>query len=232
MLGMESGSTILFFGFSADPPHSGHIEMVNGALTGLARRGIGINRTLVVPTFRRNPVGVRKDRLPSTFPQRLKLAQLAFDGIADVSDIERTLVADSDQPNYTATTLQAILGQAEGATEIYLLLSSEFFSGDAPQFERWHQVATLLQLATLLIVPRSGHSVSFDYLVTLKQRGGSIIFLDEVTLPAVSSSTVRERLLAGDSAETLAEHDILPIAVAQWLSQHGRSLQQSWLADD
>ena len=117
-----AGQHRLVFGLSADPIHVGHVEMVAQSATALIALGYCLTEVLLIPVYRRNPVGVRKDRLPQTYPQRLEMCRLAAAEVAErlfrrdvgvrACTIEADLARESELPNYTADTLSAL--RAEG----------------------------------------------------------------------------------------------------------------------
>lgn len=223
-------SSTLIFGLSADPPHQGHVAMVAQSFAGLCARGYSVTRALLVPVYRRNPVGAVKERLPETYHHRFVMCVLLARRIAQwlgvdprwvgVSDVEARLARDRAIPNYTAETLAVLKVRAGPGTRLIFLISSELVSGAAPQFGRWHAPHAILRHASLAICPRPGYPLNARFVGALARQGADVIRLPEVQTPAISSSVLRERLRAGASPLALAYHGVLPLAVAHYLENH------------
>lgn len=225
---MTDASTLIL-GLSADPIHPGHIEMVVQSYRGLCDRGYDVARILLVPVYRRNPVGPKKLHLPFTYHHRYMMCGLAAQEIAQqlgldidrvvVSDVEAQLAADRERPNYTAETLTA-LKLRYPQDQLIFLISSELVSGAAPEFGRWYQPERILELAALAICPRPGYEPNRTFVAALAQQGGRVIFLPEVATPDISATELRDRLVTGESPLTLEAEGMLSPAVARYLHAH------------
>jgi len=119
----------LFYGFSADPVHQGHIDLVTAAVAELAGRGYAIPLVLLVPVYRRNPVGEQpKQGLPETYQYRVRMAELAAGVMSErlagtgcavkVSRAARELAERSGGPNYDLETLRYIKDHLEPGGEL------------------------------------------------------------------------------------------------------------------
>lgn len=220
----------LVFGLSANPAHSAHVLLVCEAVQALAARGFEVARVLVVPVYRRNPVGSDKAGLVKTYEHRVRLCELAAEEmqacltgtetVVEVSRIAKWLSEASGEPNYTAETLAALREAAPPDAELMFLMSSDLVAGAEPEFARWYRLDKLTALATLVVCPRPGYTPNWDFLATLKQRGARVIYLDEVQTPEVSATEIRERLAAGENPKTLSEEGLLPASVAAYLQEH------------
>lgn len=220
----------LIFGLSADPVHTGHIEMVAQSADRLVERGYHLAEVLLVPVYRRNPVGARKGRLPETYPHRFEMCRLAAQDITErlqcdsvevlVSSIEAELARDNDKPNYTAETLTALGTGSPPDAGLIFLISSELVSGPNPQFGRWYRPDTILALATLAICPRPGYMPSDSFLQSLVTRGADVIVLSGISPPDISATELRAKLRAGVSPLVLADQGVLIPSIARYLVEH------------
>jgi len=224
----------LFYGLSADPVHQGHIDLVTAAVTELGDRGYAIPLVLLVPVYRRNPVGDQpKNGLPETYQDRVQMSELAAGVMGrrlagtgctvKVSLAARDLAMRSGEPNYDLETLRYIRDQQEADGELLYLMSAELVSGPEPEFGRWHQPAELARIATVAIAPRPGYPPNASFLAGLTAEGARFIFLNSVVTMDISSSQIRERLIAGTDPGLLAREGVIPEPVADYISRH-RSL--------
>lgn len=221
----------LFYGLSADPVHQGHVDLVTAAVTELSDRGYAIPLVLLVPVYRRNPVGEQaKNSLPETYQDRVQMSELAAvvmgRGLAGlgctvkVSLAARELAGRSGGPNYDLETLRYIRDQGEADGELLYLMSAELVSGQEPEFGRWYRPVELARIATVAIAPRPGYPPNVNFLEGLTAEGGRFIFLDSVVTMDVSSSQLRERLIAGADPLLLAREGAIPAPVADYISRH------------
>jgi len=224
----------LFYGLSADPVHQGHVDLVTAAVTELHDRGYVVAEVLLVPVYRRNPVGEQpKNGLPATYEDRVRMTGLAAAAMSErlagtglavtftVSLAARELAMRSGGPNYDLETLRYVRKEAEG--ELLYLMSAELVSGPDPEFARWHQPVELARIATLTIAPRPGYPPNTSFLKVLTAEGGRFIYLNSVVTMDISSSQIRERLVAGDDPRVLAREGAIPWPVADYIGEH-RSL--------
>ncbi len=221
---------VLVFGLSADPIHIGHVETVTQAYQALSKLDIPVTRILLVPIYRRNPVGAEKSRLPATFTARYVMCALAAREIrqrlglspqaVSVSDLEARLARERRMPNYTAETLTLLKLRTAPNTGLLFLLSSELVAGEVPQFSRWYHPLAIARLALLAIVPRPGYEANRRFLSALHQRGAHVVMLEDVHTPAISSSEIRRRLRHGESVAALASQGLLTPLVARFLSRY------------
>jgi nicotinic acid mononucleotide adenylyltransferase len=221
----------LFYGLSADPVHQGHIDLVTAAVTELSDRGYAIPLVLLVPVYRRNPVGEQpKNGLPETYQDRVQMSELAaglmgkrLAGLGctvKVSLAARDLAMRSGGPNYDLETVRYVRKQKEAEGELVYLMSAELVSGPEPEFGRWHKPAELARIATVAIAPRPGYPPNANFLQVLTAEGGRFIFLNSVVTMDVSSSQLRQRLIAGADPELLAREGAIPAPVASYIERH------------
>ncbi len=220
---------LLVFGLSADPLHEGHVSLVVQAVPALRRRDFTLAGVLLVPLYRRNPVGSSKAGLPQTFAHRLALCRLGAEEIhhrleelppVRASRIEERLARGREAPNYTAETLATLDRRIDPACGLIFLLSADLLAGAEPEFARWREPERIARLATLALAPRPGYAVNRAYVRHLEAEGGRVVLLDEVETPAVSGTELRRRLHAGEPPARLAEEGLLPPGVARYLEDH------------
>lgn len=224
----------LFYGLSADPVHQGHIDLVTAAVTELEGRGYAISLVLLVPVYRRNPVGEQpKYDLPETYEDRVQLAELAagviskhlagtgiLNCVVTVSRAARELAVRSGGPNYDLETMRYVRDRLEPGGELLFLMSAELVSGPDPEFGRWHEPAEIARLATVAIAPRPGYPPNTNFLTALTAEGGRFIYLNSVVTMDISSSQIRERLTAGADPHVLAGEGLIPAPVADYIARH------------
>lgn len=221
----------LFYGLSADPVHQGHVDLVTAAVTELSDRGYAIPLVLLVPVYRRNPVGEQaKNSLPETYQDRVQMSELAAGLIGrrlaglgctvKVSLAARDLAGRSGGPNYDLETLRYIRDQEEADGELLYLMSAELVSGQEPEFGRWYRPVELARIATVAIAPRPGYPPNANFLAVLTAEGGRFIYLNNVVTMDISSSQIRERLMAGADPAELAREGAIPGPVAGYIGRH------------
>jgi nicotinic acid mononucleotide adenylyltransferase len=221
----------LFYGLSADPVHQGHIDLVTAAVTELRGRDYDISLVLLVPVYRRNPVGEQaKHGLPETYEDRVQMAELAAGVLGErlagvgcavkVSQAARELAERSGGPNYDLETLRYIRENEAPGGELLFLMSAELVSGPDPEFARWHEPVEIARLATVVIAPRPGYPPNMNFLAGLTAAGGRFIYLHNVVTMDISSSQIRERLTAGADPDVLAGEGAIPGPVARYIGRH------------
>ncbi|HEY1618949.1 MAG TPA: nicotinate-nicotinamide nucleotide adenylyltransferase [Streptosporangiaceae bacterium] len=224
----------LFYGLSADPVHQGHIDLVTAAVTELDGRGYEVSLVLLVPVYRRNPVGEQpKYGLPETYEDRVQLTELAAGvmskhlagtGILNctvtVSRAARELAMRSGGPNYDLETLRYLRDRLEPGDELLFLMSAELVSGPQPEFGRWHEPVEIARLATVAIAPRPGYPPNTNFLDGLTAAGGRFLYLNSVVTMDISSSQIRERLTAGADPHVLAGEGLIPAPEADYIARH------------
>ncbi len=174
-------------GGSFDPPHMGHVLLAAAGLT-----AHGLDEVWLVPC-RCHPFG----KTAAAFAQRVAMCRLAvapLGGRVRVETIEQELGRD-DEPSFTVDTVAA-LRERHGDIAFRLLIGSDLLA----ETQQWRDSERLVQMAPLVVVPRMGHE---------SVEGPE-------TLPALSSTAVRERAASGDSLEGW-----VPRAVAAHITREG-----------
>ena len=232
---------LLVFGTSADPIHAGHIRLVIEAVRALQARGEQVDEVMMMPVFRHhNLQDMVKRSLPLTFEHRYDLSQLAADEIKrvlgqqglkiSVSRLEEELAQKSNRPNFTAETLTSLRQQINPGLKIAFLIGVDSFSGDEPSFGQWYQWDRLLETTMLVISPRQGFEPNFGYLQFLEEQGADLVYLEELSIPEISSREIRARLEAGESPEALAAENLISPESAAYIRAH--DLIKVWITLD
>ena len=192
------------YGGSFDPVHFGHLRC---ALE--VRRQLGLDELRFIPSgdppHKADPRASASDRI-----KMLDLAIARSPGlIIDSREIERKTTS------YTIDTLEEIKNEYPDAS-LTLVIGTDQFS----VFDTWHRWQELLTLTELAVMERPGEQLSDLADSLLAGEYGSQITLCPVTQLDISSTRIRNDLLAGTDIQFL-----LPCAVRQYISQH--SLYQS-----
>ena len=234
---LDKRPILLVFGTSADPIHAGHVRLVTGAVRALQARGEQVAEVMLMPVFRHhNLQDMVKRSLPLTFEHRFDLCQLAADEIfrelgqpdlkISVSRLEEDLAQRTNRPNFTSETLASLRQSVSPGLKIAFLIGVDNFSGDEPSFGQWYQWEHLLETTMLVISPRQGFEPNFRYLQFLEDQGADLVYLEELSIPEISSREIRARLEAGESPEDLASEGIISHEAAAYIRTH--NLIQVW----
>ena len=140
MTGSETraGRRIGVFGGAFDPPHLGHVALVQEALVQLA-----LDEVRVIPTGQ----SWHRQRPVTAAHHRLAMTRLAFEGehsvVVDDREIQR------EGPSYTIDTLQVLAAQFPHVS--WCLLMGE---DQSRSLKAWHRVDELVQKATIHVAQR------------------------------------------------------------------------------
>lgn len=189
--------SVALFGGAFDPPHLGHVTLVQHALT-----HFGFDRLLVVPAG--DPP---HKEVATAADVRARLAHLAFDPIGRVELCPVELKPGG--PRYTIETLRWARERYEDLT---LLVGADEFA----DFLHWREPDEILRLAPVAVATRPGVSEhEFESVLAALPRPERIVFF---TIPAysVSSSEVRRRIHQGRPFDHL-----VPRAVAAEIERLG-----------
>ncbi len=189
-------------GGTFDPPHFGHLQMAEAALTQLH-----LDQVLFAP------VGVQplKQGHPATaLEQRARMVELAI-----ASDPRFALSrADLDRPgpHYTVDLLAIIQRQYPDAA-LWFIMGEDSLS----DLLRWRDPARLIQLARLAVLRRPGYEPdwpTFDRLVPNLREHLDWIEHAEI---AISARDIRQRVKAGLPITALVPPRVIDYLVAQHL---------------
>ena len=181
-------------GGTFDPPHNAHIAIAEKALG-----EIPLDAVLFMPT----PDPPLKPAAQVTrYDDRVEMVRLAIEGRKglELSRLEEVRTG----PSYTVELLRHFRSVAGG--EPYLILGADSVC-DLP---RWREPEKILELATLVVFPRTGYSSR------LAVKGDASVVLFESPVIDLSSTELRERIRGG-----AAVRGLLPDAVAEFVLDKG-----------
>jgi len=149
------------FGGSFDPPHEGHQRCIQYALA----RGHRCDKVFVIPS------GNRQDKPDQTsYPNRLRMAQLAFQAVPKVFIGQWEDPALNPEPVYTYNTV-LLLKRLYPTWDFHLVI------GQDNKIENWYKSEELRQeLAGLIVVPRD--NISSTKIRANVKRGAPILPVD------------------------------------------------------
>jgi nicotinate-nucleotide adenylyltransferase len=134
-------------GGAFNPVHAGHL---NSALT--VKEKLGLDKVIFIPTF--NPP--HREIAGPDAKNRLEMVAAAIKPYTpelEVSDLEIKRKGIS----YTVDTLKE-LGKAYKPANLFFIMGADAFK----TFPKWHQFASLLKLANIVVTSRPHNSLSFQ----------------------------------------------------------------------
>ncbi len=171
---------LLLFGGTFDPPHNGHIHLLQSAI-----QAVHPDKVVVMPA------GVPPHKAASTTPGRLRLAMcqcfLPLHTDLEISDWE----IRQGGKNYTINTVQ-MLEKAYPGAQIFLSVGSDMLT----TFTEWKDWQSLLQKVVLVVQSRyPGDQANLAQAAkTLEQYRGRIVFADAPVMEIASSDVRAGRL--------------------------------------
>lgn len=182
---------LLLFGGTFDPPHNGHMRLLQSAID-----TVQPDKVVVMPA------GIPPHKAASATPASLRLtmcqcfAPLHPD--LTVSDWE----IGRGGKNYTIDTVRMLESRYPGA-EIFLSVGSDMLT----TFTQWREWQSLLEKTTLVVQSRySGDAASLAAAARdLEAAGGRVVFAHAPVLQAASSD-VRAGKLGMDALPPLVQH--------------------------
>ncbi len=187
-----AGQRICLFGGTFDPVHAAHLQIAVEAVNRAS-----LDRILFVPAAHppHKPAAA-----VTPFEDRFHMVELAC---APYPAFSASRLEESEQPSYTVDTLERFRKELGPQDRVFFLIGSDAFS-ELETWKRWQDVVTLTEF---LVVSRPG----VRYHVPA---GAKLHRLDGLALP-VSSSTIRERLAAGEPTPEL------PAEVRDYIEDRG-----------
>lgn len=171
----EATRRTCLFGGTFDPIHIAHLRIANEAL-----KSFELKQVLFVPAA--NPP--HKQNQPVTsYEDRFRMVEIACAPYP--SFVASRLEAGQDK-SYTLTTLQRVRTE-NPEVQLFFLIGADAFD----EIMTWHEWEQVMQLTEFIVVSRPGRQYRIP-------PGARVHRLDNLELP-VSSSTIRERLLAGEN---------------------------------
>jgi len=183
--------TVGIFGGAFDPPHVGHVVLLQSA-----RARFGLDRILVVPT------GQPPHKEAHSPPEvRYRLAELAFERIPGVQLWDRELRAEG--PSYTVDTVRAAAQHLPGDDLVVLVGADQL-----AHFLEWREPEAILELARLGVATRPGYPP--ETLEPVLSRIGRADRIELFRIPSypLSSRALRARLARGDSVEGVVPRQV------------------------
>jgi nicotinate-nucleotide adenylyltransferase len=175
---------IAIYGGSFNPPHIGHIEAAEAAITAL-----NADKLIVIPAFSAPLKDTEADSPEAR--ARLEMTRIAFAGVdaVEVSDIEIVRACTS----YTVDTLEALKKQYPDA-ELYLMMGTD----QIEQFCLWKDYRRILELCTLAPFPRKEGEMQRVFLAAaaLENKHSAKTKVISFTPTDISSTSLREMLPA------------------------------------
>lgn len=201
--------TLLLYGGTFDPPHNGHIQLLQSAIA-----ATNPDKVVVMPA------GIPPHKKDSTTPAALRLAMcgcfLSLHKNLVISDWETT----QKQKNYTVDTVHWLCKQYPD-TKILLCVGSDMLLS----FETWREWQWLLQHTILVAHSRKNgdESALLAAKQRLEQAGGQVVFTHGDVLEASSSG-----LRAGKESETLLPPQALRVIEQNRLYQAEKTETLVW----
>lgn len=178
-----------------DPPHRGHVAMVDAA-----RRACELDRVLVVPA------GIPPHRPAPPTPARARLALC----VKAFADLEHAAVLDTEvvrgeagDVGYMVDTVEEVLELPSdlGYDKLTVAVTLVLGADQAVALPGWHRARELLGMVALGVVERPAlvDRIALDAALRTAADPGAVI--TRVTMPAidVSSTLVRAAAAAGDT---------------------------------
>ncbi len=183
------------FGGSFDPPHDGHVALLEAA-----RRQLGLARIEVVVAVR-----PRYKQVGEEIETRLELARAAFPGC--------TVEREESTTDVTVRQAAARLGDV-----IFLIGADQFL--DFPV--SWHDPVAVLEHARLGVATRPGYPrEALDAALAQVSRPERVLFFEIPAVP-VSSSEIRERVARGLPIDGLVPPAVASLIESRGLYRPGR----------
>ncbi|MFT5062910.1 MAG: nicotinate-nucleotide adenylyltransferase [Gammaproteobacteria bacterium] len=197
------------FGGSFDPVHHGHLQTAVEVL-----EQTGLDELRFIPTGQ----SPHKAEQLLSAADRVGALEIALQGKAKFSLDQREIRRAG--PSYSVLSLEELRAENPSAS-ICFVLGTDAWEG----FANWHRSSEILELCHLLIVTRPGaelpqtgalaeflHKHLAKDAVQLAQRQAGLVLPLCVSQLEISSTVIRDRLIAGQSVDYL-----LPQAVANFL---------------
>ena len=198
---MEPKSKIAILGGSFNPPHNGHVHLLNAF-----RENMHFDKVLILPA------GIPPHKQAADLAageHRLAMCRLAFPD-AEVCDIE----VKTSGKNYTADTLEILKRQYPQA-QLYFIMGTDMFLS----FGTWRDPARILKNATLLCIPRDGKTDAAALRGFARENlhlSDAQYVIGDVCPLEISSSDIRAKRKAGESIAQL-----VPTAVEAYIKEEG-----------
>jgi nicotinate-nucleotide adenylyltransferase len=179
------------FGGTFDPIHSGHLQIAQEAAQTFA-----LDRVLFVPAA--NPPHKPAAAL-TPYAHRLRMTEIAC---APYPNFSASSLESGPEKSYTVDTLERAHRELCG-DELFFLIGADAFR----EIETWKQWQDVLKLTEFIVISRPGATYRIP-------ESARVHRMDHVNVE-ISSSAIRKRLAAGESAPEL------PDGVGEYIREHG-----------
>lgn len=183
------------YGGTFNPPHNTHVNIARQAVAQL-----GLDKLVVIPS------GMPPHKFCAVDKQaRYDMARLAFDGIAEVSDVE----LQREGKTYTSDTVK-YFAEMYPQAQLYFLIGGDSLE----HFGEWHCPEEILRYVTLAVAAR-GHQLTDAQAEAFRAKYGCGYTVVNVTPSDTGSTEIRLRYNFG-----LGVGDVPP-AVDEYVRKHG-----------
>lgn len=184
------------FGGTFNPPHSGHLIVIESV-----QDQMHFDRILFIPSA--NPPH-KSDPSLAPASSRLEMTHLAVQGNETfmVSDIETTRMGKS----YTVDTVGELAEKHPGADFSFIIGADNFL-----ELETWKSPEDIFAKAGLIVMTRPGYDTARE-----KNRYTKLARFIHVPLIGISSTEIRRRVKHGRSIRYL-----VPPPVEEYIARHG-----------
>jgi len=204
-----------FFGGTFDPPHLGHMAVAKAAAEAFQLDSVmfaPVGNQPLKPGMTMTPY---EDRLAmvTLACQECQPGLVSKPGGYQVINFSPSAIDQprpDGAPNYTVDTLE-LFSRKTPQAKLYCVVGADSFLS----LRKWREPKRLLTLAEWIVVSRPGYSLDDLTSLGLTDAERARVHLLETVHFDVSSTYLRERLAAGDSAR-----DLLPDSVARYIREH------------
>jgi len=186
----------LVFGGAFDPPHKGHINLLQNAI-----RAVRPDEVLVIPSG----TSPHKTASQTSGALRAEMCRCFLPCFPALTI--STMELEREGKSYTIDTIHQL--QAENVDrELYLVVGGDMLQS----FTRWHRWDELLAAVTLVVSSREEQEMPRLERAAreLKIAGGKICFAKGPVV-CVSSSEIRQKLQAGEEVFSLLPAEVLDV---------------------
>ncbi len=189
-------------GGSFNPPHIGHIHLINQVL-----ESTDFNRIILIPLHTPNHKSVKHEIDPR---HRIAMVELLAKNIPTGCIVD-TCEIDRGGISYTYDTVKEIFDRYEDTSEVGVIIGDDLLPG----LIEWNRFELLKELASFLVIRREASSGNvLRQIEKIKEMGVSIELLTNKVVE-VSSSEIRRRIEAFEDASRL-----LPMNVVSYIQEN------------
>ncbi len=201
LLSSSTTRAIGIFGGTFDPIHYGHLAIVEEV-----RYMLGLESVYVIPAAHQP---LKQGQHMASPSQRYDMVCLACQG--NHALIPSDLELHRPPPSYTIDTLHTLHNQYGDDVTLWFIMGSDALS----LFPRWHAADQILALAHLAIVARPGSPVDTSALDAVMPNSCPRITTIVGPQLDIASSTLRQRLMAGQPVRYQ-----LPDSILAYIQEH------------